>query len=221
MFLTERIIASVSIIWAISALIYQWIKARGKGRIDYSVQAGNPIRGIIYNFTWAMLPSHKETISRHPVWFSIGLLMHIGIFIAIVQVIIDILIPKQYMVPIPLFPNPIHDVIITGLFFILAIASLCAAVLFLKRVFSKTLRYMSSFDDYFSILLVLDFLLAASFRELRIFQWGPFFIHSAILFFYLPLGKLRHALFFFIARAEYGSRLGYRGTYPAKSGVKE
>ena len=168
-----------------------------------------------------MLPNHKETISRHPVWFSVGLMMHIGIFIAVVQVLIDLLTPIPDPALIPLFPNPIHDVFSTGLFLILAIASICAFILFLKRVFSATMRYMSSFDDYFSILLVLDFLVAASIRELTVFQWGPFFIHAAILFFYLPLGKLRHALFFFVARAEYGSRLGYRGTYPSKSGVKE
>ena len=220
MYETQKIIVSISIAWAVIALIWQGIQSRGKGRTDYSVGSGNPIAGIIYNFTWAMLPNHKETIGNHPFWFAIGLLMHIGIFIAIVQIVWYLFTPHPRSIIDTFYVPPIHDIISTGLFIILAISSLCAIVLFLKRVFSKTLRSMSSFDDYFSILLVLDFLVVATIRELSIFQWGPFFIHAAILFFYLPLGKLRHALFFFVARAEYGSRLGYRGTYPAKSGVK-
>jgi nitrate reductase gamma subunit len=209
MLLTERIIASVSIIWAISALIYQWIKARGKGRIDYSVQAGNPIKGIIYNFTWAMLPSHKETISRHPVKFLIGVMMHLGIFIAILKVLLLLMFPDM---------GPIRPVIM-GV--ILGLAALCGIYLFLRRIFTPALRAMSCPEDFLSVLITLGFISMALADEFDLISSGVFLIYSAFLFFYLPLGKLRHALFFFVARAEYGSRLGYRGTYPAKSGVKE
>jgi len=206
---TERIIASVSIIWAISALIYQWIKARGKGRIDYSAQAGDPMKGIIYNFTWAMLPSHKETISHHPVKFLIGLIMHIGIFAAILKVLLTLLFPDL---------GPISPVVM-GI--ILGLSALSGIYLFLRRIFTVEMRAMSCPEDFISILVTTGFILMALANESGLIGPGAFLIYSAILFFYLPLGKLRHALFFFIARAEYGSRLGYRGTYPAKSGVKE
>jgi hypothetical protein len=43
---------------------------------------------------------------------------------------------------------------------------------------------------------------------------AAFLIYAGVLFLYFPLGKLRHAVFFFVARADYGRRLGYRGVYP-------
>ena len=39
-------------------------------------------------------------------------------------------------------------------------------------------------------------------------------IYTGLLLVYLPLGKLRHAVFFFVARGDYGRRLGFRGVYP-------
>ena len=209
MLLPERIITLVSIIWAIAALTLQVVSARGNGRNDYSVPAGSPIKGVIYNFTWAMLPSRKETIRLHPIWFTIGVVMHIGILLAILKVLVVLIRPEA---------APIGVMIFRSLF---PVALLCAIVLFLKRIFSVTLRSMSSPDDYISILIVIDFLFVALAREIGWMNAGVFLIHASVLFFYLPLGKLKHALFFFVARAEYGARMGYRGTYPAKIGVKE
>jgi len=209
MLLPERIITLVSIIWAVIALTFQVVCARGSGRKDYSVPAGSPIKGIIYSFTWAMLPSHKETIRLHPVWFTVGVVMHIGILLAMSKVLLVLINPQM---------APIGVTIFRSLF---PVALLCAIILFLKRIFSVTLRSMSSPDDYISILLVIDFLFVALAREFGWMNPGVFLIHASVLFFYLPLGKLKHALFFFVARADYGARLGYRGTYPAKIGVKE
>ena len=190
-------------------LLAQYASARGRGRKDYSAKAGSPINGIIYNFTWALMPAHKETIRLHPVKFAVGVLMHIGIFLAIAKALLLLVVPSLS----PCCP------IAFGL--ILGIAALCGLYLFLRRVFSVELRLMSSPDDYISILLTLVFLLMAMGHESGLMDSDGFLIYASILFFYLPLGKLKHALFFFIARADFGARLGYRGTYPAKSGVKE
>ncbi len=209
MFGIEWIIVTASIVWAIIALLAQCIQARGKGRRDYSTRAGNVIGGVIYNFTWAMLPRHKEVIRNHPVKFLIGVVMHLGIFIAMFKVLVLLIVPASR----PLSP------VILGV--TLGAASLCGIYLFLRRVFSKGLKSMSSPEDYISILITLGFLLAALGHELGIMNSGAFMIYAAVVFFYLPLGKLKHALFFFVARADYGARLGYRGTYPARGGVKE
>jgi len=199
----------VSILWAVSVLIVQWIFSRGRGRRDYSVKDGSVARGVIYNFTWAMMPQHKETIRNHPLKFTIGILMHIGVFIAIAKVLILLVFPQMR----PLGPG------ILGV--LLSISSLCGLYLFIRRVFSIELRSMSSPEDYLSILITISFILAASAHEFGLMSAEIFLLLSALVFFYLPVGKLKHALFFFIARTDYGIRLGYRGTYPAKSGVKE
>jgi nitrate reductase gamma subunit len=209
MFETARIVVFISIVWAIIALIVQAIIARGHGRVEYSKKAGSVSQGIIYNFTWAMLPSHKETISKHPIKFTIGVLMHVGIFITIAKVLILLINPRI----------PPSGSIAIGFF--LGLASVCALYLFLRRVFSRELHSMSSPDDYISILLALGFMVMGIAHEFSLAGPGAFLIFAAILFFYLPVGKLKHALFFFIARADYGARLGYRGTYPAKTGSRE
>lgn len=209
MFETSRIVVFISIIWAITALIVQAIIARGRGRVDYSKRAGSVTQGIIYNFTWAMLPSHKETISKHPVKFTIGVLMHIGIFVTIAKVLLLLINPQI----------PPSGSFAIGFF--LGLASVCALYLFLRRVFSRELHSMSSPDDYISILLTLGFMVMGIAHEFSIVSTGAFLIFAAVVFFYMPVGKLKHALFFFIARADYGARLGYRGIYPAKTGSRD
>jgi len=198
----------VSILWAVTVLIVQWILARGTGRRDYSVKDGSVARGIIYNFTWAMMPHHKETIRNHPVKFTIGLLMHIGVFIAIAKILILLVFPNS---------NPFSPPILGVM---LIISTLCGLYLFFRRIFSIELRSMSSPEDYISVLITIAFILVASAHEFGIMSAGLFLLHASVVFFYLPVGKLKHAMFCFIARTDYGIRLGYRGTYPAKSEVK-
>ena len=80
------------------------------------------------------------------------------------------------------------------------------------------MRVMSCFDDYLAIIITIDFLIAAFMHEIGFLSPPIFLIHATVVFIYLPIGKLKHALFFFIARADLGARRGYRGTYPVKRG---
>lgn len=197
---TESIIAAISIVWAAIALVAQVIRSRGKGRVDYSVRAGNVAQGIIYNFTWAMTPGHKETIRLHPFEFIIGFLMHIGIFLTLARTFVLILYP--------------HGITPLWSFLTFSVPALCGFYLLIRRTVSAEMRMMSSFDDYFSNILTVGWVIMAMLID-SLVSAGAFLIYTSVLFFYFPLGKLRHAVFFFIARADYGARLGYRGTYPA------
>lgn len=209
LFEIERIITLIGIVWAILLLLIQWYIAWGGGRAEFSAPSGRAISGIIYNFTIAMLPSHKESISKHPVEFVIGLLMHIGVFISILKVFILLVSPAT----IPLIPSFIS--------ILLGISVMCGFYLFVRRMIAIDLRSMSAPDDYISILLTIGLMIMAIAHETGQISSDVFLIYASILFFYLPLGKLKHVLFFFIARAEYGGRLGYRGVYPAHNNVKE
>jgi len=194
---------------AFIALVVQFLLARGKGRVDHSQGVGKPLDGIIYNFTIAMLPSHKETIRNHPFKFAVGLMMHIGVFLSIIKVLLVLIIPD--MPPI----SPIVSAIVLG------ISVICGFYLFMRRIITKDMRYMSTPDDYISVLLTIGLIISAIAHETGQITSGALLIYSTVLFFYLPLGKLRHALFFFVARADYGSRLGYRGVYSMKNGVSD
>ena len=199
----------VGIVWVIAAIILQWTQSRGTGRRDFSVKAGDVLKGVFYNFTYAMLPSHKETVRLHPWKFAIGIVMHIGIFLALAKVLLLLVLPRSG----PLSP------VVSGA--ILGLSIVCGLYLFMRRVLSKDLHTMSSPEDYLSVLMTIGFLVIAILHEFGAMASGAYLIGAAVLFFYMPIGKLKHAWFFFIARADYGARLGYRGTYPAKNGAGE
>ena len=156
-----------------------------------------------YNFSAAMTPAHKETIRHHPFKFAVGVVLHVGVGVAWLEVLILLLWPQ----------NPL------GLS--LAAASVSAlslpAGLYLlaRRAVSKNLRAMSCPDDYLSALVTCGLVAAAALYGFGIIAASPFLIVAAVTFFYLPLGKLRHVLFCPVSRVDLGRRLGYRGTYPA------
>jgi uncharacterized membrane protein len=202
----EWILALACISFAMVALAFQCAISWGGGRKDYSVRAGSPARGVLYNFTSAMKPSHKETARLHLFKFAVGVAMHLGILAAIAKLVFLIVNPSF---------EPWRSVVLGSAFFV---AALCGLYLFARRLLTAQLRSISSFDDYFSVLMVVGFLVFAALEELGGVGRPSFYVASAALFFYLPLGKLRHALFFFIARMDYGRRLGHRGVYPPKCG---
>jgi hypothetical protein len=80
---------------------------------------------------------------------------------------------------------------------------------------------MSSPDDYVAVLLTCGLVAVALQSSLR--PGNPLLLlgYATVLFLYLPLGKLKHIVFFFAARADYGYRLGHRGVYPPTKMVSE
>jgi nitrate reductase gamma subunit len=197
-----RIILSLSVVWAAAALIAQVIAARGGGRKDYSQRSGDPRRGMVYNFTAAMMPSHKETVKLHVLEFAAGVVMHVGVIVAIVALASAILSPPVAWRALAL-AWPIN-----------AIALLAGVGLLLRRTGSSRLRVLSVPDDYLAILATCGLLAMSLLPFKESYQQVLFLIYGCVLFFYMPLGKLRHALFFFVVRGEYGRRLGYRGVFP-------
>mgnify|MGYP001608831119 FL=1 len=194
--------AVVSLIWAVASLLIQWFISWGGGRKDHSERSGIPKDGMIYNFTVAMLPSHKETVKLHPMKFAAGIIMHTGAFIAIVSMILLLAFGKLH--PIITVPGTI----------ILIISLVAALFLLYRRMTDKLLQTINTPDDVCAIASTTFYIFLAMLLHLDLISSSIFLFYSALFFLYLPLGKLRHALFFFVARADYGRRLGYRGVYP-------
>jgi len=204
--LIERIIVVVSLLWAAALLLWQLAKARGGGRRDYSKRAGNPLKGVLYNFTVAMTPGHKEAIRNHPFKFLIGMTMHVGVGVALAKVLLLLVIPDMP----PLAPLPLGG--------FLGLSALAALYLLIRRFLAPNLRAMSAFDDYLASLVTMVYLAAAALHEFGLLDAGVFLLVDAAATFYIPMGKLRHVLFCPVARFDLGRRLGFRGTLPAKNG---
>ncbi len=197
-----RVLVLLGVLWAVVALAKQLRDAHGGGRRDFSSRRGDANRGVLYNLTVAMRPGHKETVTFHPMKFGIGFLMHLGLFISLVGILLLAINPSMAY----------------GLFSfcrpLIAAALLAGTYLFFRRIFSGSMRAMSSPDDYVGILATCGLLGVTS-----IWRVGPENMtvclgYAVLLFIYLPLGKLRHAAFFFATRIDVGRRLGYRGVYP-------
>ena len=203
-----RILVGLSALWAAGALLYQFMVARGGGRKDYSRRAGVPWRGMVHNFTVAMMPSHKETVSRHPGKFALGMLMHAGTVVALLNVL-TLIIREDAGLWMLKLDWPLS-----------ALGLLCGLALMVRRATDPLLRGISVPDDGIAIVATCLLLLLALLASFIPGASNWLLAYSVPLLIYLPLGKLRHALFFFIARGDYGRRLGYRGVYPPAAETK-
>ncbi len=197
-----EIFVVLSALWAAIALAWQVRAARGGGRAEYGARAGSPTRGILYNFTVAMSPAHKESVNRHPFKFATGVLMHLGVIVTLLAAL-----------AMPVAPT-VGDLALSVGRPLIILSLVAGLYLLVVRVRSPDLRAMSAPDDYLAIAASCGLLVVALLYAAGLLGPSALGIYTGGLLVYLPLGKLRHAVFFFVARADLGRRLGYRGVYP-------
>ena len=81
---------------------------------------------------------------------------------------------------------------------------------------NRELRSLSNPDDYISNLLVDLFQLSTAFVLLSPGDELIYYLSATVLLLYFPLGKLRHAVYFFAARYHLGLFYGWRNVWPPK-----
>jgi hypothetical protein len=172
---------------------------------DYSFKRGNLKSAISYSFTGAMNPFEKESAYLHFPTYTAGILYHIGTFISII-----------------IFFLLLFNISVTGEFqwgflCLLAVSSICGLGILIKRITIKKLKSLSNPDDYISNLLVTAFQIFTLIMLVNETFTPYYFLCAGLLFLYLPLGKLKHSLYFFAARYHLGFFYGWRGIWPAKS----
>lgn len=193
---------------------------------DLSEKAGSVKAGVIYSNTKAMAPQHKESAFKHLPTFVTGILFHLGSFLAL------------FLFFLLLFNT------MWGFFFaystlsllialLLLVSTCCGVGLFVKRIISKELRPISNADDYLSVAIVSLFHLSSlllfftfAFHDAfhTIFSSAmhsgiicTYYFIATLLFLYIPLGKLKHCVYFLAARYHLGFFYGWRGTWPPKN----
>ncbi len=159
-------------------------------------------KGVGYAFSKGMLPWEKESAGRHRLTLAAGVLYHAGAFLALLQVFTLVV--------------GLHSpaVLASGLRILLPISLVSGLGLFVKRAVVPALRVLSCPDDYAANLMV-DLFLFASFMATLDGAWVNWLLGVSIVFFiYLPLGKIRHCVFFFYTRVLFGRFFGARGVLP-------
>ncbi|MCJ7622293.1 MAG: hypothetical protein MUO76_02230, partial [Anaerolineaceae bacterium] len=83
---------------------------------------------------------------------------------------------------------------------------------FVRRFSQPDLKIISSFDDYFSLFLVLLFY-ATGILILRNIGWGSYayFVIVGLFLIYAPFSKIHHYLYYPFARVFYGTEFSRKG----------
>jgi nitrate reductase gamma subunit len=203
----SQIFLLASVGWCILAFGYSLVRMIAAGGLsDHAAPRGRPLAAVAYSFTWAMLPWKKESARLHPASYGLGVAFHLGTFVTFLWV------------AVLFFGAVLPQGVIAASSVLLGLTAACGLALLVKRIVTPALRYYSNPDDYFSNILVTGLQALAA---VCLARGGPdraLLVYAGIVLFYLPLGKLRHAVFFFTARIFLGLFYGRRGVWPSGGG---
>jgi nitrate reductase gamma subunit len=165
---------------------------------------GDAPRAVLYSLGSAMLPWKKETAHRHLVSYALGVAFHGGVSLGFAWLVL-----KFFGVDLGGALEGISALL-------LLVAALAGLALLIKRIITPDMRYFSNPDDYFSNIIVTGFLILAAAALRYETLTSPLFIYSGLLLLYIPIGKLRHSIYFVLARVYLGLFYGRRGVWPAR-----
>jgi hypothetical protein len=198
-----RYLAIFSLVICLAACLWHLIRLIRLGKPgDFSKPAGEINPAVRYAFTGAMNPSRKESALLHlPTYFA-GIVYHLGTFLSLA---LFFAIVKNHI------PSGIFALLLSSF---LLLTGLAGIGIFIRRIAMRKIRMLSNPDDYISNLLV-TFLHLVTSAAIHFQALLPaYFILYSILMLYLPLGKLKHTIYFFAARYLLGQFFGWRGVWP-------
>lgn len=205
-------LAIAATLYCIVSLLVHFVKIVRLGAPkDKSEPSGSVKEGVLYANTRAMMPDQKESAYLHIPSYAVGMLFHIGLFCSLLFFVLSFF---------PFFNNWIGSGCNWHLILAIppAIGTVCGLILFFRRLFSKDLKVLSMPDDFISTGLVTFFLLMTTLYLCLSTCCGSvtilYYISSILLFLYMPLGKLRHVVYYFAARYHLGFFYGWRNVWP-------
>ncbi len=169
---------------------------------DRSLPKGNPNAGAAYALSLGMMPWAKESTRRHALAYLRGVGFHVTVFLALALFLAS---PWLSLVP---------GAVRYSLAILCGLGALLALLGFLSRFIEKNLKAISTADDYFAVLLVSVFLACAAAMLVRPGTLPLFYLASALVFVYMPLGKIRHCIYFAFSRLFFGRFFGRRAVLP-------
>ena len=197
------ILSLVALVICLVACSYHFIRlVRYGAPTDFSKKLGNTGTAIKYSFTGAMKPSKKESAYLHLPTYSAGIIYHTGTFLAIIIFFLQLSGIK--------FPVALEYVFSV----VLIISAASGTGILIKRILIRKLRRLSCADDYFSNILVTIFQIMTVFLLIGDIYQAAYYIAVTLLLLYVPVGKLRHLIYFFAARYQLGYFYGWRGSWP-------
>ena len=211
--LVTQIIALIALAICFVLLLSHFVRIIHLGKPkDFSEKSGSVAKGVAYSNTVAMMPQNKESAYLHLPSYALGILFHIGIFSCMLIFVLSFFdFFNQWIIN----DKGIHY-LLPALTAVTAFAGFC---LFVKRLINRNLRNLTNPDDYLSNGFTTLFQIATTLYLLMPAcgcMVNTYYIMAAILFLYMPVGKLKHLLYFFSARYHLGFFYGWRNVWPQK-----
>lgn len=208
-----QIVALVALAICFALLLAHFLRIIRLGKPkDFSEKSGNVAQGVVYANTVAMMPQNKESAYLHLPAYALGMLYHIGTFSCFLIFILSFFnFFNQWLIN----DACIHYIIPA----VLAITSVAGICLFVKRLINKDLKHLTNPDDFISNALTTLFQITTCLYLLMpacVVMVNVYYVLTAILFLYMPVGKLKHLLYYFSARYHLGFFYGWRNVWPPK-----
>ncbi len=168
-------------------------------------------RGILYSWAIIGMPWAMES-TRHHRWLYLQfVLFHLGVAAAILLSFVIPYAPGVLTVPRLV---PVLQVFMAG-------ACLVGCYRFYRRVSDKTMRKISTPDDYFSLALLTVWFFVATLAAPNQPERGEgillvYFVMTAFFLLYVPFSKISHYLYYPFTRYYFGRSMGHRGVYPPR-----
>jgi hypothetical protein len=171
----------------------------------YAKAQGSSTKGIVYAFGQGMLPWEKESASKHLPTFFAGILYHAGILAAVFFLTTTLL-----LITLP-------DIVIQIVRLVAFVGLASGIGLLVKRSALPYMRFISCLDDYVANIIVGMLIFSAIMATYYYVLQFVLMAVAIVLFLYIPIGKIRHCVFFFYSRILFGTFFGRRGTLPHPS----
>lgn len=201
--LLVQALALIGLAIAISGVALRWRRlALRPVPVDLTPAKGNPGRGVAYALTLGMAPWSKESTRLHAVAYLRGVGFHLAVFLGLAAVAAS---PWW-----PVVPGQARLAVAV----LLAVGAILGIVGSVMRLVEVHLRAVSTPDDHFAVAWVTVFLIVTSLALWDAAFVVPMYLVTALMLAYIPLGKIRHCLYFFFSRVFFGRFVGRRGVLP-------
>lgn len=195
-----RLAALIALGWAPLALVVQFVFLRARGsRTMHAKPAGSPSGGLRHALAASLLPGGPWGFPGSLLLYLATLAFHAGMLAGLI------------LLGALVFHAHLSTPVLHGLGIVTLLGLLAALYLLLRRVVSQRLRALSIADDHLSGFLAAAFLGLAAGRAVSAAFEPWFLLGATLLLLYLPVGKLRHGLYFLLSRTATGAFFGRRG----------
>jgi hypothetical protein len=189
--------------WAVVALAVQYLRARAYGPRRWFAPAAAPAwRGVAYAFGPGMSPAAKESARENlPVYFT-GVAYHLGVFASLAAL------------AAALAGATPAGALLAALRGLSLLGAAAGVILLARRMREPHLRALSTPDDFLANGLTTWFTALTFAATLTPAGEAARLAAAVALLLYVPLGKIRHCVFFFSTRRHSAAHFGRRGVLP-------